>query len=91
MLCALPCIKRTPGNKVYASLTGFSGDYCKYHVLCNFFLGGDVSTLPVGFLHKAFSQFMQFKVGDKELLKIQSYRCKDSFKDLKINNEDYIN
>lgn len=33
---------------------------------------------------------MQFKVGDKELLKIQSYRCKDSFKDLKINNEDYI-
>ena len=33
---------------------------------------------------------MQFEVGDKELLKMQNYRCKDSFKDFKINNVDYI-
>ncbi|OPJ67547.1 hypothetical protein AV530_004545 [Patagioenas fasciata monilis] len=33
MLCAILPIKKTPGNKIFASLAGFGDDYCAYHVL----------------------------------------------------------
>jgi len=43
-----------------------------------------------GFLYKAYSEFILFKGGSNELLKIQNSTCKDSIKDFEINNEDYL-